>query len=81
MKSVGKQAHREIFFVIYMNYFTSIHLRIVEKYARSKLMDSCINNQIFFIRYDELYQMHQKIYDSFFNIINHFKNILGPSLR
>lgn len=44
-------------------------------------MDSCINNQIFFIRYDELYQMHQKIYDSFFNIINHFKNILGPSLR
>lgn len=82
MKSIGKQAHREnFFFVIYMNYFTSIHLQIVEKNARSKLMDSCINNQIFFIRYDELYQMHQKIYDSFFNIINHFKNILGPSLR
>ena len=44
-------------------------------------MDSYINNKKLFIRYDELYQMHQKIYDSFFNIINHFKNILGPSLR
>lgn len=44
-------------------------------------MDSYINNKKLFIRYDELYQMHQKINDSFFNIINHFKNILGPSLR
>lgn len=61
MKFVGKKAHREIFvFVIYMNYFTSIHLQIVEKNTRSKLMDSCINNQILFIRYNELYQMLSK---------------------